>query len=329
MIHHLIEKINIKTKFNGIIRYDEPLSLHTTFKVGGPADVWIQPALPCFLEYTAILLAEAEARSVPVFVLGGGANTVFSDAGFRGIVLDTGAWKGECQDWEAGVRNAVSRLRSSPLPPLQSEEPISLAFRSGTPMDEAAETAASQGLGGLEFLAGVPGTTGGAAWMNVRCYGKSISDVLVQTHILDETHNLVSVPFHAEDFGYKRSPFQNRHLLLVSAEFAVYKKDITLIRTEMEEHRKDRTDKGHYRYPSAGSMFKNNPDFGKPTGKIIDELGLRSLTRGGAMVAPFHGNIIINTGNATAADIAGLVKEIQDRVWESLGVELETEVLFV
>jgi UDP-N-acetylmuramate dehydrogenase len=100
------------------------------------------------------------------------------------------------------------------------------------------------------------------------------------------------------------------------------------IAREIAEHRRDREEKGHYRYPCAGSVFKNNRDFGKPTGKIIDELGLRGFAIGGAQVAPYHGNIIINTGNASAADIRALTEEVQKRVFRALGFNLECEILF-
>ena len=165
--------------------------------------------------------------------------------------------------------------------------------------------------------------------MNARCFGKSVSDILVETAILDEKQDPVSVPFRAEDFGYKKSPFQNRNILILSATFAVDARDTAAIRTEMEAHRQDRRGKGHYRFPSAGSVFKNNRGFGKPTGQIIDELGLCGLRRGGVMVAPFHGNIIINAGGATTADIRALVGEVRERVRAALGIELESEVLFV
>jgi UDP-N-acetylmuramate dehydrogenase len=316
-IRHFIEKINTKTNFTGLIQYNEYLSKHTTFKVGGPADVWIQPNSDAFLEYTAILLDEAKQEGIPVFVLGGGANIVVSDIGIRGIVLDTGGWRGS------------------------TSTESSITFLSGTPIDEASELAASQEMGGLEFLAGMPGTIGGAVLMNARCYERSVSDCLVETDILDERQNLASVPFCAEEFGYKKSPFQNRDILILAATFAVQGKNamenrmfnrasnVQFNRTEMEAHRKDRENKGHYRFPCAGSVFKNNRAFGKPTGKIIDELGLCGKACGGAMVAPFHGNIIINTGNATASDIRRLVEDIKEQVKGKFGLDLETEIIFV
>ncbi|MDR2068618.1 MAG: UDP-N-acetylmuramate dehydrogenase [Spirochaetaceae bacterium] len=313
-LREMIEKINTEANFSGELGFDEPMAAHTTFKVGGPADLWVKPGEDLFPRYTAALLKQARSYGIPVFILGGGANILVSDRGIRGIVLDTSGWTG----W-------------SILPPGKGEDEdwVCMGIRSGTTVDAAAEAAAGLGLGGLEFLAGMPGSVGGAVWMNARCYERSVSDILVQTEFLDAAYTLQEFPFRAEDFAYKKSPFQGMPALILSARFRLAPRDRGAIRTEMEKHRRDREQKGHYRYPSAGSVFKNNREFGKPTGKIIDELGLRGLRRGGAAVADYHGNIIINTGNATAADIRGLVETVGDRVYAALGIRLEPELLFV
>jgi UDP-N-acetylmuramate dehydrogenase len=302
-----IEKINSRPGFAGTFRYNEPMSGHTTFQVGGPADLWVRPEGDCFPDYAALLLEAARKEGIPVFILGGGANIVVADKGIRGIVLDTGGWRGGAEAPPSGE----------------------IEVRSGTAVDEAVEAAAAAGLGGLEFLAGMPGTLGGAVWMNARCYEKSVSQALTATLILDESLNPVWVPLCPGEFGYKKSPFQERQVLILSARFALTPRPEGDIRREMEEHRRDREEKGHYRYPSAGSAFKNNRDFGKPTGKIIDELGLRGLTRGGAMIAPWHGNLIVNIGNALASDIRALVDETAARVKAAAGFVLEPEILFV
>ena len=137
------------------------------------------------------------------------------------------------------------------------------------------------------------------------------------------------MPADREEFGYKHSPFQGRDVLILSAAFNLLPKDTTMIRAEMESYRLDREDKGQYRFPSAGSVFKNNEKFGKPAGKIIDELGLCGLQKGGALVAPWHGNFIVNTGNATAADIRNLADTVAARVKAETGFILEPEILFV
>ncbi|MDR1985862.1 MAG: UDP-N-acetylmuramate dehydrogenase [Treponema sp.] len=304
-VRKFIEKINIERGFTGELRYDEPLALHTTFKVGGPADLWIRPQAGCFPEYGACLLRHAQAEGIPVFVLGGGANIVVSDQGIRGIVLDTGGWSGLS---------------------LTGEEVI---IRSGMGIDAALDTLAAHERGGLEFLAGMPGSFGGALWMNARCYEKSLSDVVASAECLDADFQPCWVPYRAEDYGYKRSPFQTQDRLILSVRLRTMHRPETAIRQEMEQYHLDRERKGHYRFPSAGSAFKNNRHFGKPTGKILDALGLRGLQIGGAAVAPWHGNIIINTGNARAKDIRALVLHITEQVQAALGIHLEPEIRFV
>jgi UDP-N-acetylmuramate dehydrogenase len=307
------------------IRFDEPMSAHTSFKVGGPADCWLRPRADGFPEFVAALIAAACKEGLPLFFLGGGANVLVSDKGIRGLVLDTSGWSGEIK--------ADSQIALSVH---------ALAFRSGTGLDDAAEAAALRGLGGLEFLSGMPGSIGGALWMNARAYEREIADVLARTEALDfSSAEMSRQPLQAEalqaktlqadkaEFAYKRSPFQNRRCFILSAEFGLYPRSEKEIRKDMEEHRRDREDKGHYRYPSAGSAFKNNRDFGKPVGKIIDELGLRGLSKGGAQIAPYHGNIIINTGGARAAEIRALLDETAAKVKEAAGFTLEPEILFV
>jgi len=304
-LEKFVEKANKETKFSGEIRFNEDMSSHTTFKIGGKADLWIKPAKECFIPYTKMLFYLVEKKNIPIFILGGGANIVVSDEGIRGIVLDTGFWTG-CEIIEEGE----------------------MLILSGTQTNNAVNEALEQGFSGMEFLAGLPGSIGGAVWMNARCYEKSISDILIDVEILDEELKQTKVPFRAEDYDYKKSPFQKRKVLIFSARFSINKRDKKEISEEMEKYHLDRENKGHYRYPSAGSVFKNNRNFGKPTGKIIDELGLRGLSIGGAQVAPWHGNIIINTGDATAKDIRALVMEISLQAEKKLGIKLEPEILF-
>jgi UDP-N-acetylmuramate dehydrogenase len=293
------------------IKSDEPMSQHTTFKVGGKADFWVCPKGEGFVLFSSMLLYRAKKEGIPVFILGGGANIVVSDNGIRGIVLDTTAWKGQTTTGE------------------------DLVIKSGTSMDEAADCAAEMCFSGLEFLAGMPGTIGGAVYMNARCYGSEISDVLKCAVAIDYTQDpeeeleTFRVPANKEQFGYKKSPFQINPFFILSAVFKLQHGEKEEILAKMEKYRNDRKEKGHYLFPCAGSAFKNNHDFGKPTGQIIDELGLKGFSIGGAQVAPFHGNIFINKGGATASDIRALVKEVSDKVKAKTGFILEPEILFV
>jgi len=319
---------------------------HTTFKVGGSADCYVCPSGEGFVSFCIGLLNRAKAAGIPLFILGGGANIVVSDKGFRGIVLDTSAWKGEILAASQHVTQAS-----------HEEE---LILKSGTTPDEAANIASEKSLSGLEFLAGMPGTIGGAVWMNARCYGKETADVLKRAEIAFREQGTINNEQKTESnengniseyvvkkvyienkqiinnqlsiinsFDYKLSPFQKMDCLILSAAFKLEKGDKEKIYLKMEKNRQDRRDKGHYLFPCAGSAFKNNREFGKPTGQIIDELGLKGLQIGGAQVAPFHGNFLINTGNASASDIRALVDEVTSRVKAALGLTLEPEILFV
>lgn len=288
---------------------DEPLSAHTTFCVGGPADYYLRPEADDFISQAAAVLKFAHAEKRELFILGGGANVLAADSGFRGIVLDTTGFSG-CTLYE----NAAG---------------VEIAVRAGTKSDELANFALENGLSGLEFLAGLPGTVGGAVWMNARCYERSISDVLGAVTIIDETLNKILVPFNPAEYDYKKSPFQNRRVLICEARFHVNAGSRVEIAQTMTNFRAAREAKGHFLWPSAGSVFKNNRAFGKPSGAIIEELGLRGVTRGGARVADWHGNFIINTGGAAATDIRALITLIQTEARTRLGIELEPEIIFL
>jgi len=294
------------------IRYNEPMAEFTTFKVGGSADCWLSPYGEDFPQFSASLFYHARKTGIPVFILGGGANIVVSDKGIRGIVLDTSAWRGKTLTEEG------------------------IVFRSGTSIDEAVDCAVGDCLSGMEFLAGMPGTIGGAVYMNARCYDKEIADTLVWTEIIDFTEcshggipEIKRIAANKEDFGYKHSPFQEKECLILSSCFRVQhgKKDSIL--NEMRKNRQDRKEKGHYLFPCAGSAFKNNRNFGKPTGQIIDELGMKGFSVGSAQIAPFHGNIVINTGGATSAEIRTLMNEVSEKVKTATGFILEPEIIFV
>jgi UDP-N-acetylmuramate dehydrogenase len=313
-IKEIINKCLSENPCEVCIRYDEPMKDHTMFKVGGPADCWVSAKGEGFPLFCINLLIRCRDEKVPVFILGGGANIVVSDNGIRGLVLDMSAWKGKnetascCED--------------------------EIVFKSGTTMDEAVDTGRAAALSGLEFLAGMPGTIGGAVWMNARCYGSEIADVLSRVEIINRKQETESeyviekIDINKEGFAYKQSPFQKMDCVILNAAFKLKKGDKEKMLNKADEYRNDRREKGHYLFPCAGSAFKNNRNFGKPTGLIIDELGLKNFQIGGAQIAPFHGNIVINTGNAAASDIRALMDEIASKVKERTGFILEPEILF-
>jgi len=318
IIGQCIEQCPADSRCDIEVRYNEPMSQHTTFKVGGPADVWLRPHGDSFPAFCAELIYRARMESIPVFILGGGANIAVSEKGIRGIVLDMGAWKGK----------SVWALCTG-----EGE----LVLKSGTVIDDAVDIAAASGFGGLEFFAGMPGTIGGAVWMNARCYSKEIADVLSWVEIIDfgagkEEPQIKRITIETPEkagFDYKKSPFQKMDCLILSACFKLKQGDKNKILDEMEKNRQDRQNKGHYLFPCAGSAFKNNRNFGRHTGQIIDGLGLKGFQIGGAQIAPFHGNIVINTGGATAADIRALMDKVAAIVKTETGLTIEPEILFI
>jgi len=288
------------SKFRGDIRFDEPMSSHTTFRVGGPADVLLKPSS---VEDVAAVMELK--REFPVFIFGAGANILVADAGIRGIAVD------------------MTGLDS------RTVEGTGITAGAGAAVSEVSVLAADRGLSGLEFLYAMPGRVGGSVWMNARCYGSSVSDVLDYVRIVDETGTSRCLRPRPDEFGYKVSPFQRESWAIVEAAFALHKGDGEKIFELMEDHRRDRERKGHFIAPCAGSVFKNDRSFGMPTGKIIDSLSLRGVSIGGAQVSPLHANIIINSGGATAGEIYELIRLIETRVRETYGFRLEREVRLV
>jgi UDP-N-acetylmuramate dehydrogenase len=291
-----------KMNFRGAVRFNEPMKKHTSFQVGGPADIFCTPVSAADI---GPAIRFAEGNNLPLFVLGSGANILVSDLGIRGLVID------------------MSELRSCTL------QDGLLVAGAGMEMSMAAEIAADAGLAGLEFIYSMPGSVGGSVWMNARCYGTSISERLVFAEIIDRNGIVRRESPPADAFDYKVSPFQDKPWVIISAGFALNPGNTDEILKEMEEHKADRTDKGHFSAPSVGSIFKNNREFGEPSGKIIDSLGLRGHTIGGAKISEKHANIIINLGNGSAAEIIELIRYVESKVASTKGYALEREVRLV
>ena len=287
-------------KLDGFTKLAEPMAAHTSFRMGGPADLYVQPANA---DETAGILRACARESVPVFLLGGGTNILVSDSGIRGVVID------------------MSRLAG-----IRAEGTL-LAVQCGTPASDVAEFALARGLSGLEFAYALPGSMGGAVWMNARCYGAECSDVLEYVDFLGQDLVKQRYMMNRADWGYKRSPFQGGRRVILEAGLRLAPGERAAMETLMQSHRSDRERKGHFLHPCAGSIFKNNRAFGAPTGQLIDSLGLKGTRIGGAQVAPFHGNIFINTGDAHAKDMLALIELVEREVRTRLGLELEREVI--
>lgn len=284
------------------MRFDEPMSGLTSFQVGGPADILLIPRT--FQElYDCLTVCRQEG--VDVFLLGGGTNLLVSDRGIRGAVL---------------LLTGLAEIRV---------EGVQLVASAGATVGKVCEVAAAHDLSGMEFLYGLPGTIGGALWMNARCYGGEMSDLCVSAGLLtpDGASRRI-IPCH-NDFSYKKSPFQGLDGCITDVVLQLKEGEQQAIWADMEHNYNDRVQKGHFQAPSAGSLFKNNREFGAPTGKILDELGLRGHVSGGAAIASFHGNIFINNGNAKASDILDLIVLSVETARAKRNIQLEPEVRFV
>lgn len=313
----IAEKSKLTDEYRNIVQKNVKLADFTSFKIGGNADIYITPS--SYKELAAVL-RYLKSESIPAILLGGGTNILIPDEGIRGAVIHT------CKMNTICIRTVG--------------EETAVEAEAGTLMKDLTDFCAEHGLSGLEDFAGLPGTVGGAVFMNARCYEKSISDVFLSASVLNfsaEQYILNIHGYQKDEWAYKSSPFQpanKRHTsidegrsVIVSALFKTIRGNKEAIRTKMEERIADRTAKGHFKLPSAGSTFKNNHAFGNPSGKLIDEAGLRGMQIGGAQVAPWHGNFIVNTGTATAEDVIQLIRMIQLRVKDQTGFELEPEII--
>ena len=316
-VRKIEENINMRGDFQGTFLYDQELAPRTTFKVGGKAQVLVEPAT---MESFLLVLESLKSLELPHLVLGGCSNVVVPDEGIDYPILST-----------LGL-NTISFSSDKNL----------LHCGAGCSWKQVIDFCLEHRLGGLESFSGLPGSLGGAIFMNARCYDASVSDVLEQVEYGQLTQDesgqwsasLQTYKMKPADWDYKVSPFQRQ--LADCPVLAVTLKVRPLDEAEAQEMEKkaqsfvaDREQKGHFSYPSAGSVFKNNRDFGKPSGKIIDEAGLRGLELGGAQVAPWHGNFIINRGQASASDIQQLVQRVQEEVREKTGFFLEPEIIFL
>lgn len=294
---------------------NEPLAQKSTFKIGGTAKIFITPETP---EQFSSCISAVRNAEIPFFVIGGASNIVFPDGEYDGAIIST---------------QNIKEITMEEI----DDNKVQVTCGSGVPMATFVDFCTKHNISGAEQFAGLPGTVGGAVYMNARCFDRSISDIISSTtHIEFSGKNFrkVTNDFDSAQWDYKKSPFQtaqnDEQKYILEATFSLAKTDNSNeISQKCKSYTAERISKGHFKFPSAGSVFKNNHNFGKPSGKIIDEAGLKGLKIGGAQIAPFHGNFIINTGNATANDVRQLVEKVQETVSKKFGFFLEPEIIFV
>lgn len=282
------------------IREKELMKNHTTFRIGGEADVLVMPEA----QEIPLVLQKAAELQIPVTVIGNGSNLLVGDKGIRGLVLEIG----KPADY---VEIEGNRLRVG----------------AGTMLGKAAAQAAEAGLGGMEFAAGIPGSMGGAVVMNAGAYGGEIKDILVEAKVITREGKELTLSNEDLDLSYRHSCIPEKEYIVVEATLELQPKDIAEIRERMAELRQQRIEKQPLEYPSAGSTFKR-PE-GYFAGKLIMDAGLRGYQVGDAQVSEKHCGFVINRGNSTAAEVKQLMQDVAEKVYEEYQVTLEPEVKMI
>lgn len=283
------------------IKYNQPMKEHTTFRIGGPADILVMPGS---VSEITLVLDWARKKELPYLVIGEGSNLLVRDGGFRGLVIKLGDsfnrvdFNGNEVKAQAGIK--VSRL---------------------------AAMAADKGLGGLEFAEGIPGSLGGAVYMNAGAYGGEFNQVVREVTVLNDAGQSMVLKKSDLEFGYRSSSIQRYRYVVLEVELLLHPEDPHMVKEKMQELSRQRKEKQPLELPSAGSVFKRPP--GRFVGPMIDELGLKGYRVGDAEVSTKHAGFIVNRGHATARDVLALVSQVQQRVKEKFGVDLETEFLIV
>ncbi len=282
------------------IKTDEPMSMHTTFRVGGKADYFLSPEIDEVADVVALLKEE----KVPYYIIGNGSNLLVSDSGVRGAVIAL-----EKQMSDISIDGNIIRAQA------------------GCMLVRLAKSAMEESLSGLEFASGIPGTVGGALAMNAGAYGGEMKQVVKSIRIIDKDGEIKNIDAEKYDGSYRTSYIMKSGAIVLDAEFELGRGDKIAINQRMEELKEQRTQKQPLEYPSAGSTFKRPKD--NFAGKLIMEAGLAGYTVGGAQVSEKHCGFVINKGGATASDIYKLMMDVTEKVKESSGIVLEPEVRLI
>ena len=283
------------------IRIGEPMAEHTTFRIGGPADLFLIPEKE---EEIRKIRRICKEENIPLFILGNGSNLLVSDRGFRGAVL-----------W---IYKNLSHFE------VQDEQ---IKTSAGCLLSALSVAARNASLAGLEFAGGLPGTLGGAVRMNAGAYGGEMKDVIKTVRVLTPEGDIQDIPGSEMGFGYRTSIVEQKNLAVLEAVISLKKGDPLVIRDTMRDLNARRADKQPLEYPSAGSTFKR-PE-GYFAGKLIMEAGLAGYQVGGARVSEKHCGFVINAGGATASDVKRLIEDVRLKVRLNSGVLLEPEVRFL
>ncbi len=278
----------------------EPMSRHTSWHIGGPADYFLSVATTDDLIEGVIA---ARNQGLPVFILGGGTNVLVADAGIRGVV----------------IHNAVDDARV---------DGTRIVATAGVTMAHVAAVAGRSGIGGLEFAATIPGTVGGAVHGNAGAFGTETKDVIDEVGLFEPDAGVRILPASELGFRYRGSALKDRpDAIVLQATFRGVASDRATVVARIKAMANERMQRQPLKLPNCGSVFKNPP--GDHAGRLVEAAGLKGFRVGGAVVSTKHGNFIVNEDNASAVDVRALIAEVQRRVHEQFGVQLEPEVEFV
>lgn len=283
----------------GVVKENEPLSSHTTIKIGGPADLFIEPSSIENLEKTMNLVRKYKLNWR---VIGRGSNLLVSDKGIEGVVIKLG----------------------EKLNHLKIEE-TSVTVGAGFSLISLAIIAGKKGLSGLEFASGIPGSVGGAVYMNAGAHGSDISKILTEAHILFEDGTLEWLSNEEMEFSYRTSILQKKRPgIVVEAKFQLTEGNREEIIAVMQKNKDYRKETQPWNYPCAGSIFRNPLPY--YAGKLVQDSGLKGYQIGGAQISNMHGNFIVNAGNAKAEDVLQLIEYVRKTIYDKYHVKMETEV---
>ena len=283
------------------ILLQESMAGHTTFRIGGPADCFVQLENEEQLKGIQHYLKQVE---VPFFLLGNGSNLLVSDEGYRGVILQVGQ-----------KMNQIVVTGNQ------------IVAQAGATMAQVARAAMENGLTGLEFASGIPGTIGGGVVMNAGAYGGELCQVVTMVKVVSKDGEILELDNETMEFGYRTSTIRNSGFTVVEVTFLLESGEKDAIKAKMEDLASRRREKQPLEFPSAGSTFKR-PE-GHFAGQLIMEAGLRGFQIGGAKVSDKHCGFVINAGGATAKDVRAVIDEVQNQVKEKFNVDLETEVIYL
>ena len=299
-----IEEILEKSKLNKEnLYYDEPMAKHTSFKIGGPADVFIKVDN---IEELKEILDLSKKNQIPLTIIGNGSNLLVTDKGIRGITA-----KLNLKDIEIKNENNKQIIK----------------VEAGVPVGLLAQKLLKEEITGFEELSGIPGTIGGAVIMNAGAHGKELKDILKKVTAMDYNGNIHEFTNEECLFSYRNSRFQKEKYIILQATLELEKGNSTEIKEKMDEYMQFRKEKQPIEYPNAGSTFKRGEDF--VTAKLIDEAGLKGYKIGGAQVSEKHAGFIVNVDNATAKDVIELTDYIKEKIEEKFGKKINLEIQII